>query len=169
MHSEENYYLENEFATGFLKPFKNEKYYFVGILPKEKGIKEASVLDIEGLLASKKEAIVYVGIPKFTIESSIDLTKLYNNYGIQDIFNNRGNFHQMTDKDTYVSKMYQKEYINIGEYGTVDSNTKTASLSTRTYDNTNYKVILNRPFIFLIINAETNEVLMIGNYNNPII
>ena len=169
MHSEEKYYIENEYATGFLKPFKNNKYYFVGILPKEKGTKEASALDLDGLLATKKETTVYVGLPKFTIESNTDLASLYNNYSIKDIFNKRGNFHQMTELDTYVSKMYQKEYLNIGEYGTVNSNTKTANLSTRTFDNTNYKVILNRPFVFLIINAETNEVLLIGYYNNPII
>jgi len=73
----------------------------------------------------------------------------------------------MSNKDLFVKQMYQIETITIGEYGTVKSTTKTKSLSTKSIDDSVKKVVLNRPFIFLIMNNETNEVLFIGRFNKP--
>lgn len=167
MYSEENTYLENEQAIGFIKNFKDNKYSFVGILPKEKDNIEISNLDIESLLSSKKETKVYVGIPKFSFNSLNNLNELYQNYNINDLFTNKANLHQMSDNNLYIDKMYQKQSITIGEYGTVEGTTKTNTLSTKTLDDTTKSVILNRTFSFLIIENETEEVLMIGIFNNP--
>lgn len=167
MYSEENTYLENNQAIGFLKPFENDKYAFVGILPKNKEEFSLGTLNLDSLLSSKKEAKVYVGIPKFTIQSTNDLKEIYKKYNITEIFSKKANLHQITNNDVMVSKLLQKESISIGEYGTTKAMSKTANLSARTYDDANREIILNRPFAFLIINKETNDVLLIGKVVNP--
>ncbi|MBQ4030986.1 MAG: hypothetical protein II625_04455 [Bacilli bacterium] len=167
MYSEETIYLENSFATGFIKDFEGEKYSFVGILPKEKGEYKLSEINIQSLIESKKEVKTFIGLPKFSINSLNNLTELYNSYGIKEIFYSGANLHQMSTRNLYVAKMIQKEKITIGEYGTEEGKTKTESLSTSIIEDNTKKVILNRPFAFLIIDKETNEVLLIGKYNNP--
>ena len=167
MYSEESIYLENEHAIGFMKDFADNKYSFVAILPKEKGEYKLSELNIQSLIESKKEDKTFIGLPKFSISSLNDLSNLYSNYNINEVFTTKANLHQMSNKNLYIAKMLQKETITIGEYGTVESNTKTSSLSTSIVEDTTKRIILNRPFAFLIINKETNEVLLIGKYNNP--
>ncbi len=167
MYSQENTYLENEQAYGFIKNFENNNYSFVGILPKDKKEYKNSELNIESLLASKKEMIVNIGIPKFSIESINDLSKLYANYKINEIFTDSANLHEISNTNLKVSLMIQKETINIGEYGTTESTTKSSTLTTTTTDDNTKNVILNRPFTFLIIDNTNNEVLLIGKVINP--
>ena len=167
MYSEENYFLENEYATGFIKCFEGNKYCFVGILPKEKGPYQMGKINIESLLASKKETKTYIGMPKIKIESLNKLSNVYNKYNINEIFTDKANLHQMSNNDFYVSEIYQKETITIGEFGTVTSSTKTTALSTNTIDDSSKKVVLNRSFAFLIIDKETNDTLLIGRFDHP--
>ncbi len=144
MYSEENYFLENEYATGFIKCFEGNKYCFVGILPKEKGPYQMGKINIESLLASKKETKTYIGMPKIKIESLNKLSNVYNKYNINEIFTDKANLHQMSNNDFYVSEIYQKETITIGEFGTVTSSTKTTALSTNTIDDSSKKVVLHK-------------------------
>ena len=167
MYGEENTYLENDQAIGFIKSFEDDKYSFVAIIPKNKKEFKASELNIEELLKERKETKTYIGIPKFSFHSQNDLNKLYQNYNIDDLFTSKANLHLMSNQDLFVKQMYQIETITIGEYGTVKSTTKTESLSTKSIDDSVKKVVLNRPFIFLIMNNETNEVLFIGRFNKP--
>jgi len=137
------------------------------VIPKNKKEFKASELNIEELLKERKETKTYIGIPKFSFNSQNDLNKLYQNYNIGELFTSKANLHLMSNKDLFVKQMYQIETITIGEYGTVKSTTKTKSLSTKSIDDSVKKVVLNRPFIFLIMNNETNEVLFIGRFNKP--
>ena len=166
MYSQENIYLENEKAIGFIKNFDKEKYSFVGILPKEKGSYQNSELNLETLLSSRKKMLVNIGLPKFKIESTIDLSKLYSNYKINEIFTDKANLHGITNTNLKVATMLQKEYLSIGEYGTTESTTKSETLKTNTTDDNTKSVILNRPFTFLIINNSNNEVLLAGKVIN---
>ena len=61
MYSIENIYLENKYATGFIKNFENNKYSFVGILPKKTDeLFELSNLDIDSLLHSKNTSEFFI-------------------------------------------------------------------------------------------------------------
>ncbi len=166
MYSEESYYLENEQAIGFAKPFEGNKYFFIAVLPKKEGDFALSHLNLDSLLMGVRETSVYVGIPKMTISSTNDLQKMYKKYDIKEIFDTKANLHRMNNKDSLVSSLIQKETISIGEYGTSISLNKTENLSTRTIDEGKRKIVLNRPFVFLIIN-DKNEVLLISRINNP--
>ena len=166
MYSEESYYLENGQAIGFAKPFEGNKYFFIAVLPKKEGDFALSHLNLDSLLMGVRETSVYVGIPKMTISSTNDLQKMYKKYDIKEIFDTKANLHRMNNKDSLVSSLIQKETISIGEYGTSISLNKTENLSTRTIDEGKRKIVLNRPFVFLIIN-DKNEVLLISRINNP--
>lgn len=162
MYASQNTYLENSKAKGFKYDFENGKYSFVGILPKKVEDFKLSTLNLDSLLLSKKQGNVLIGIPKMTYQSEIDIEKLVSNYKVKEIFTSKANFTKITDEKLVVNKMTQKNVITIAEKGTIKSKLKQTETQTINEDEFVDKIILNRPYAYLIINNETNDVLFIG-------
>ncbi len=91
MNSSECTYLENVAVTGFMKPYKNNKYAFVALLPRE-NISMAnliSVLDakeIMDLIKNKKDEEIYAKVPKFSAGYSTLLNDSLQKLGMLDAF-----------------------------------------------------------------------------------
>lgn len=169
MYSKETTYYENSHARAFKKDFQNKKYSYIGILPNQVGDFSLSSLDIDDLLLNEKEENVIVGLPKYTITTEVLLKNILKNQGIKEIFNKEANFTKITDEEFSITQNIQKVYLKIGEKGTIDSNINNTSIESFTEEGNEKKIILNRPFCFLIINNETNDVLFIGkitSFNN---
>lgn len=162
MYSKETKYLENAEARGFVKDFQNSDYSFVGILPKKEGEFTLSSLNIDGLLSSVSEESITIGLPKFSIQSEINLKDIWTNYGINEVFSTKANFTKITDADFQITKNVQKIDFQVGEKGTVSTEIAKTSLEVFTEELNDKKVILNRPFCFLVINNQTNDILLIG-------
>jgi serpin B len=160
-------YYENQYAKAFSKPFDNEKYSFIGILPNEKEDFNLSSLDINNLLLSKKEEKVLIGLPKINYQSEINLKELFSNYKINEVFDNNPNLTKMTEEQTKFSKVTQKVKISFGEKGTISTTIPKNNNEVYSKEEYTKSVILNRPFAFVIINNETNEILLIGKVITP--
>lgn len=162
MYNVESKYYENNYALAFSKDFENKKYSFIGILPKQTEEFSLSSLDIDSLLNSEKKSNVYIGIPKMSYQSEVDLIKLFNNQKIKEIFSDNANLTQLTNNKTKISKYTQKIGITIAERGTIESTITTSELESNTEEEYTESIILNRPFAYLIRNNETNEIILIG-------
>lgn len=161
MYTKQTTYLENSKAKGFKYDFEGGKYSFVGILPKQHNNFQLSTLNIDSLLLSKKEGSVLIGIPKMNYNSEIDVKKLLSHYNVNEIFTSKANFSKITPNNISINKMTQKNILTIAEKGTIKSNLKQVELAS--YENeTTDQIILNRPYAYLIINNETNDILFIG-------
>ena len=166
MYANESTYLENTNAYGFIKNFENNKYSFIGILPKKENEFTLSSLDIDSLIKNQKSKRIVIGIPKMSYQNRIDVKELLKNYNITDIYNKDANLTKMTNDNIYISQMIQNTKIDISEKGTENTSIESSSIETIVEDEDLQKVILNRPFVFLIINKETNDVLLIGKVTN---
>lgn len=161
MYAKQTTYLENSKAKGFKYDFENGKYSFVGILPKSTNNFQLSTLNIDSLLLSKQEGNILIGIPKMNYSSEIDIKNLISHYNVNEIFTPKANFSKIISDNISVNKMTQKNYLTIAEKGTIKSNLKQTQLAS--YDEEyKEKIILNRPYAYLIINNETNDILFIG-------
>lgn len=167
MYSKEKIYLENNFATGFIKNFADDKYSFIAILPKENGNFNLSKLDLENLLKNQKKADVLIGLPKFNYTATTDLNKIYKALNIEEIGTNKANISKMTTAKETIGKNIQKINISIGDKGTINSGLISLSIDSFNTDEIDRKVILNRPFAYLIIDNETQETILIGKYTTP--
>ena len=162
LYSEEEIYLEDTTSKGFMKPYKDEGLYFIGIIPKENyTIKD---INIESLMNSRKNTKVNVSIPEFEYEQTIDLKDLLSKMSINNIFK-PGNLDSIA-KDLYVYKFIQKNYIKVDRTGTeafsvtFDLNMQWGAISSGNY------VYLDEPFVFMIYDDTIDQVLFIGNVNN---
>ena len=111
---------------------------------------------------------VNIGLPKFKIEFSTSLVKPLQSLGINKSFNaQEADFTGIAD-NLFVSDIIHKTYISVDEIGT-----EAAAVTAIITDGTAFiepkkekDVILNRPFAFVIINTQTNDILFTGKISN---
>lgn len=175
MHSHETAYLENSLAEGFLKPYKNYNFAFVALLPKQ-GVQLADLvasLDGTSLLDMITNPVpnieVSAGLPKFSLDYQTTLNDQLVAMGVRDAFDpNLANFSRMAtlkDGNLAISAVLQKTFIDVNEAGT-----KAAAVtaigeagSTATPDEPEVReVILDRPFVYFIIDNMTLTPLFAG-------
>ncbi len=169
MYSNEGYFLKSENATGFKKDYKDGKYSFVGILP-NKGIDIYDFIEsgeIIETLASEREESVYVGIPKFGYDYSITMNNILKEMGMPSAFSSsKANFKNMATSsrgNIFISDVLHKTHIEVGEEGT-----KAAAVTKVEFDDESAmiiegnSVVLNRPFIYMIMDNSNDLPLFIG-------
>lgn len=161
MYEEENTYLENNYAVGFKKDYKNNNYSFIAVLPKKEEYK-ASNLDLNNFINSEKKGPVKIGLPRFSINSEIDLKELLSN----KISFDKSNLSKIDSNNPKINTYIAKSSIVIGDKGSI--NTKIKVNKKDSIINKDYKkeIILNKPFYFIIINNQTNDVILIGKVSN---
>ena len=175
MGSAENIYIEDSQAKGFVKKYKGLKYAFVALLPNE-GISVADyVSSLEGdklikLISSAQNCKVYTKTPKFSFDYSVSMGEIIKKLGIVDAFDSeKADFSDMVaeneERKIFISKILHKTYIRVDEKGTkagaatmVIMNDATALPTTKEPP----KVYLDRPFVFMLIDTESNVPFFIG-------
>ena len=173
MHSEENKYLEDEHATGFIKYYKDRKYAFAALLPAE-GIRVSDYAaslngeHLNDLLKNAKSAVVYTSIPKFETEYDVEMSTVLAGMGMPDAFSGAAadfsKLGESTAGNIFISRVLHKTFIRVDERGTkagaatvVEMNDE-AALEIEDPK----QVFLDRPFVYMLIDCETNLPFFIG-------
>ena len=172
MRSTESCYLENENAAGFIKDYA-EGYRFVALLPDEGMTVEEyintltpdSLLD---MLENAQERTVRAGLPKFQYESSYELKDALTALGMGSAFQRDAEFDRTGTTGTgiqYISRVIHKTHITVDGTGTEAAATTIVEYvygTAATAPAEIAEVILDRPFVYLIIDAETNLPIFMG-------
>ena len=173
MYSTEGKYLEDENATGFVKYYKERKYAFVALLPNEGVTVSEYVNSLDGaslaaLLANAESRSVETAIPKFESEYDIEMSSILEAMGMSNAFNvtfaDFTGIGDSTEGGIYISKVIHKTYIQVGEKGTkagavtaIEMNDGSAGPPDEIK-----QVYLDRPFVYMLIDCETNTPFFIG-------
>lgn len=180
MHSQEDIYLQDEHATGFLKYYADEKYAFAALLPDE----DTSLADyvdgltgerIQQILANSQDTIVYAGLPKFKYEFSTSLKDTLTDMGITDAFiPGTADFSAMgvykngdEVRPLSISDVIHKTFIEVGEQGTrAGAATMVEMLAGCAFIEDPKEVVLDRPFVYMLIDCESQVPIFIGTLNS---
>lgn len=179
MFSEEALYLQDEQATGFIKPYAGGKYAFAALLPDE----EISVADYAASLngerlmkifSSTEEAQVWAGIPAFETEYDVEMSEVLKAMGMTDAFDS-----SLADLDSlgtsskgniYINRVLHRTFICVDEEGTKAA----AATAVEAMEESGMwmpaepkEVILDRPFVYMLIDTELNMPLFIGTMMSP--
>lgn len=171
MRSEESLYLDDGSATGFIKPYYDDKYSFVALLPNEGVAIEDYIANLtgEGLLNTINQAEtaeVNASMPKFSYEYKILLNDVLENMGMIDGFQpSKANFAK-TGKSSrgniYIGEVLHKTFIALDELGTKAGAVTKVEVKDESAP-MNLKIItLDRPFVFAIIDNATSLPVFIG-------
>lgn len=171
LHGAVGQYLHDEHAEGFLKAYAGGKYAFAALLPDEATSIENYVNQLTGerlhaILASPIDESVEIALPKFKAEFSAELSENLKALGMTDAFDGeKADFTALGTSDEgniFISRVLHKTFIQVDEEGTkaaaataVDATTESAALYP-------HSVLLNRPFVYMIVDLETKLPIFLG-------
>ena len=179
MHSEEHTYLEDDMATGFIKYYKDRKYAFVAMLPNE-GVSVSQYVDsltgehLRELLNNPLDVTVFASIPKFETEYDIEMSDVLQVMGMTDAFDwrvadfSRLGTYNVDGMNICISRVLHKTFISVSEQGTrAGAATAVEMVAEGAMEIVEFKeVVLDRPFVYMLIDCETNLPFFIGTMMN---
>ena len=132
---------------------------------------EGKLQDFDILKTSEKSLVpVHLEIPKFKIESTIDLVPILKDLGMTDMFNGlTANFSGiLKDEGLFVSKAIQKAFIEVDEVGTTAAAATAVVLKQRGgFLPRPEEFIADHPFLFFLRDLQTGLVLFQGRMVDP--
>lgn len=177
MNGAEGKYLSDGDAEGFVKYYSGGKYAFAALLPRE-GLSLSDYiasLDGERLLKTLGEAeytTVHSSIPKFEVEYGCEMAGILGNMGIKDAFDSyKADFSGLgssTGGNIFISRVIHKTYISVAEQGTRAGAATIVEMSDGASPEMiePKEVCLDRPFLYMIIDCETNIPIFMGTLNS---
>ena len=179
MHSEEYTYLEDDLATGFIKYYKDRKYAFVAMLPNDGVTVSQYVNSLTGehlreLLNNPQDLTVFASIPKFETEYDIEMSEVLQEMGMTDAFDWRvADFsklgtYNVDGMNICIKRVLHKTFISVSEQGTrAGAATAVEMVAEGAMEIVEFKeVVLDRPFVYMLIDCETNLPFFIGTMMN---
>ena len=170
MYSNEILYLDDGKATGFLKPYKNG-YSFAALLPNEGVALDDYIASLtgEGFLTTvknAKEVPVEAAMPKFSYDYGIEMSDALKALGMTVPFDAEladfSGLGHSSDGNIYISRVLHKAYIAVDEKGT-KAGAATAIEAPAAGDwEDRRRVILDRPFVYAIIDNAAGLPIFIG-------
>ncbi len=167
MYSEEDIYLDDGNATGFMKPYAGEKYSFAALLPNE----GTDVYDYiagltpEGLaetLENARTEEVHAYLPKFSYEYEIKMNEILSDMGMPKAFmEGVANLSGIGDSSLFIGGVQHKTFISVDENGTKAAAVTSVSVDAESFT-PSYTVRLDRPFVYMIVDNSTNLPIFIG-------
>lgn len=169
MCSTKNVYLKDGGAVGFMKPYKNGRFAFAALLPDENTGIDDYVASLSGdklmkiFSSAKRGNEVNVKMPKFRTEYSAQLIDTLKKMGVKDAFDSKtADFSSLIEnRDAYIATVVHKTFIEVDENGTRAAASTLVGADTMSLMEP-YSVCLNRPFVYMIVDTETNLPLFIG-------
>ena len=174
LHSEENRYLEDQLATGFIKYYMDRQYAFAALLPKEGVSVQEYVDSLTGehlleMLSSPEKVTVFATMPKFETEYSTELSKTLMEMGMTDAFDYRtADFSRLgtydADVNICIDQVLHKTFLSVTETGTrAGAATAVVMAAEGAPLIEDYKTVtLDRPFVYMLIDCQTNLPFVIG-------
>ena len=175
MHSEEHKYLEDDLATGFIKYYKDRRYAFVAMLPNEGVTVSQFVESLTGkhlwdLLSNPQDVTVFATMPKFETEYGIEMSEVLQEMGMVDAFDwqvadfSRLGTYNADGMNICINRVLHKTFISVSEQGTkAGAATAVELVAEGAMEIEEFKeVILDRPFVYMLIDCETNLPFFIG-------
>jgi len=167
------FYYDDKYSQIIEIPYTNLNVSLLIILPKTyKKIKKVEkTLNKDfytNYLKNRIRKRVSISIPKFNIESDFDLNKTLSDLGMKDAFTEMADFSGITSSDKlHISKIVHKANITINEEGTEASAATAVIMRKMSMLLDDVTIKINKPFIFMLRNTNTNCIYFMGKIVNP--
>lgn len=173
MHRNAKYmYMDNDSFAAVCIPYGNGAYKMTVLLPnQDKSIGEmVKSLDAKtlGELGNRMDdCIVDLKLPRFTTEIEQPLNEVIGKLGAPSMFMSSANFSNFADGNLFVSKMFQKAKIEVGEEGTKAAAVTAAVMTLSAFHPEEPRRVVfhaNRPFVYMITEESTGAILFMGQF-----
>ncbi len=178
--SSEGAFLPDGNARGFIKYYKGGRYAFAALLPDEGVRLEDYVASLTGerlyqLLSRPKLVSVTAAVPKFEADYDTELSAVLKTLGMTDAFDeDLADFSALGhgNGNLYIGRVLHKTFISVGEEGTRAGAATVVEMPEATSAEPEpmpepERVILDRPFVYMLVDLKTNAPFFIGTILDP--
>jgi serpin B len=153
-------YLGNSAAMDILVPDEGKFNDFESQLTVDK---------FNNILAGMHSTILSLELPKFTFSSSSDLRGQLSALGMPDAFDpDKADFSGMTgNRDLFIGAVLHKAFVAVDEKGTEAAAATAVTMSATSILEQNVQLTVDRPFIFVIRDLATGQILFLGRVVDP--
>ena len=167
MSGEEQKYLSDKYATGFIKDYAGGQYSYVALMPNEGVSVEDYLATLNGealtaMVQNPEKITVFTTMPKYEISYQTELNDALSAMGMPEAFTDNADFTRMSNLDLKISRVLHQTQLTVDELGTqagamtiVEMDTKGIALNSRT-------VVLDRPFVMGIFDNVNNTFVFMG-------
>jgi len=164
-------YLETENLQILEMPYKGEELSMLVFLPKEGTLSEfEQSLTAEKLnewKSSLQEKRVNVYLPKFKFETKYFMKDDLAQMGMPTAFSSSADFSGMNGKGgLFIDQVIHQAFVEVNEEGT-EAAAATAVIIAETSVRLSEVFMADHPFVFIIQEKETGNILFLGRMNNP--
>ena len=166
------YYVSGDNFTGFMKEYRDTPFVFAALLPNEGMtadvlLKSLSGSDYTAFYKNASQEQVSVNLPKFEFDADYLLNDSMQALGMTDAFDQvKADFSGVTgDTSLYIGQAIHKTRIEVTEGGTraaavtaIDMRLKGVLIQKR--------VVLDRPFVFMILDTTQGLPIFVGTVNH---
>lgn len=181
MGDDASYYKDNDITalTMDLQEYDNTQFEFVAIMPEENLADYIETLTIEDVntilenttLASDTQYGVDISIPKFSFDYNLQLKQDLMDLGITDAFDeNLADFSNMASEKLCVGDALHKADIDFSEEGIKAAAVTVIIMDTNSImpiENEPEEIRIDKPFMYLIRDKQTNEIWFVGTVYEP--
>ena len=171
MHSEEGQYISDDNATGFLKAYKGGKYSFAALLPNEgvdlyDYIESLDAVTLKNTLSNPQYVEVVATMPKFSYDYELRMNSVLGEHGMVKAFDPKNadftKLGRSSRGNIYIGDVLHKTFISVDERGTKAGAVTKVEMMDKLAAVQKKVVTLDRPFVYMIIDNETNLPIFIG-------
>ncbi len=173
MTQEIDYFSNADFESIKL-PYKNDKYSMTVFLPHADRtivdiVAEMNVENWEAWFSGYTEQQIALTMPKFKYSFDTEFSEALMNLGLGVAFSDGANFSGLSEGFTKISFVKQKTFIEVNEKGTEAAAVTTVGVGTNSFGTGVLGFTLDKPFLFIITEKETNTICFIGKVGMPIL
>jgi serpin B len=165
-------YAEGDSYQAVELPYDGGELSMVIFLPQDSHFEAfEEALDAQRLDAIVKDLEsrqVALTMPRFEFESRFSLKEILAAMGMPIAFSEGADFSGMTGgHDLFISEVVHKAFVSVDEAGTEAAAATAVIMTLTALPPAPVEVNINRPFIFLIRDIETETILFVGRIVNP--
>lgn len=173
MHkSDKLLYWANDMYAAVRIPYGNGSYTMTVMLPNEgksidEMLKSMENADFTAWRQDAEQCIVDLKLPHFTTEADVTLNNIISELGAANIFSSKADFKNIANTNMFVSQMFQKAKIEVSEEGTKAAAVTAAIMTMSALPTEEPKHVTfhaNRPFVYMITEANTNAIFFMGQF-----
>ena len=101
-------------------------------------------------------------MPEFTYECDYNMVESLSNLGISSAFSSKKADFSKISSHLYIDKFIQKTKISVNEVGTKAAAATAAMMTKSSSPKRENDVIIDRPFVYMIIDNKTNLPIFMG-------
>lgn len=175
LDSTEHCYIHDKNATGFVKEYEGGEFAFMAILPNDEDglyeyVSNMTGKSILNLYENRSYESVIVKMPEFSYGYDKELSEFLKALGMEQAFTANADFSAMVDPSDSVSisRVLHKTYIQLDRIGTkVAAATVIEDTVGALFEPEPPKmVILDRPFVYAIVDTEMGLPVFLGVVNS---